>query len=155
MAANQTVSFYGNKPPTFIKESPTLHKREVFGLNFPLGKNKDKGGFFQKTSGVELIKDAVTQLLRTQRGERILLPRYGCNLRPYLFQPLDEVTFEGIKEEIRFSFSRYIVGATIDKLAVFPTGPAGPAGGNSLIIRLTLRLNQKDLTVFDVEVQIK
>jgi len=155
MAANQTVTVYGKPPPPFMQEAVTQHKKSIYGLNFPLGEEKAKGGFFQKKTGLALIKDAVKQLLLTESGERILLPNFGCNLRKYLFQPLDEDTFEAIKEEIVFSFERYIVGARILKLSVTPFGEVGPAGGNSLKVRLILQLVEEDLTVFDVEVELK
>jgi hypothetical protein len=153
MAANQTVSVYGKIPPRYIIQGSTSKKQEVYGLGFPLGSSSD-GNFFSKKSGVSLIKDAVQQLLRTERGERVMLPNFGCNLRKFLFQPLDESTFEGIKREIQFSFKNYIVGANISKLAVFPTGEAGPAGGNSLKVVLSLKLESADLEIFDVEVDI-
>ena len=154
MAANQTVTVYGNTSMPFIEKVPTERRNYVFGLGFPLGKNKSTGGFFQKKTGVSLIQDAVKQLLLTERGERVMLPKYGFNLRGYLFQPLDESMFESIKEEIQFSFNNYIVGASILKLAVIPFGGLGPAGGNSLLVKLTLQLDEEDLSVFDVEVNI-
>ena len=155
MGANTTVSIYGTQPPRFIENAIILKKPEVYGLNFPLGENKATGGFFQKKSGVALIKDAVTQLLQTERGERILLPKFGCNLRKFVFQPLDEDTFEAIREEITFSFAEYILGARIRKLSVTPYGNIGLTGGSSILIRLILELLEEDLTVFDVEVVIK
>jgi hypothetical protein len=153
MAANQTVNVYGKIPPRYIKQSPTSKRQEVYGLAFPMG-SAPNGGFLSKKSGVDLIKGAVKQLLLTERGERIMLPNFGCNLRKFLFQPLDESTFEGIKREIQYSFKKYIVGAQISKLAVFPLGEAGPAGGNSLKVVLSLKLNTADLETFDVEVDI-
>jgi hypothetical protein len=96
----------------------------------------------------------VKQLLSTERGERIMLPRFGCNLRRFLFQPLTESTFEAIKREIAWSFDRYIVGATIQKISVVPYGDAGPAGGNSLKVGLVIKISEDDLTMFDVEVVI-
>jgi len=155
MAANQTVATYGDTyfPPD-VRGTAELHK-VTYGLSFPIGKQKLKGGFFKRESGKNLIKDAVHQLLKTERGERVLLPRFGCNLRKYLFQPLDEATFEGIKREIVVSFNRYIVGARLKKLKVVPYGDLGPAGGNSLLVTLTIELREADLTVFDVEVVIK
>lgn len=153
MAANQTVTVYGRKPPTYTTDGPTSKKKEVCGLNFPLGSSPD-GGIFSRTTGVNLIKAAVHQLLLTERGERIMLPNFGCNLRKYLYQPLDENTFESIKREIQYSFKNYIVGAKINKLAVFPLGDLGPAGGNSLKVILSLILDSADLETFDVEVNI-
>ena len=153
MAANQTVTVYGKFPPRYIEQQTTSKRSEVYGLNFPLG-TASGGEFFTKNSGVSMIRDSVRQLLTTERGERVMLPNFGCNLKRFLFQPLDESTFESIKREILFSFKRYIVGAEVAKLAVFPLGEAGPAGGNSLKVVLTLRLDTADLEIFDVEVDI-
>jgi len=153
MAANQTVTVYGRTTPRYITQGPTSKRQEVYGLGFPLGSSPD-GGIFSKKTGVGMIKDAVHQLLKTERGERVMLPNFGCNLRRYLFQPLDESTFESIKREIRYSFNNYIVGANIAKLSVFPTGELGPSGGNSLKVTLSLRLDTADLETFDVEVDI-
>lgn len=153
MAANQSVSVFGSIPPRYMKQGPTSKKQEVYGLSFPLGSSLG-GGFMSKSSGISMIKAAVKQLLMTQRGERIMLPNFGCNLRKYLFQPLDESTFEAIKREIQYSFKNYIVGAHIAKLAVFPVGYAGPAGGNALKVVLSLKLDTADLEIFDVEVNI-
>ena len=153
MAANQTVTVYGKTSPRYIAQGPTSKRQEVYGLRFPLGSAND-GGIFSKTTGVSMIKDAVHQLLKTERGERIMLPNFGCNLRRYLFQPLDESTFESIKREIQYSFKNYIVGASISKLSVFPMGDLGPAGGNSLKVILSLKLDTADLETFDVEVDI-
>ncbi len=153
MAANQTVSVYGKIPPRYIRQVPTSKRQEVYGLGFPLGSAND-GGIFSKKTGVEMISDTVEQLLLTERGERLMLPNFGCNLRKFLFSPLDEGTFEGIKREIQYSFKKYIVGAHIAKLAVFPLGEAGPAGGNSLKVVLSLKLDTADLETFDVEVDI-
>ena len=152
MASNQTTNIYGTPPSDFMEKGVKEQKRNVYGLNFPIGSNRETGGFFKKKSGVEVIKAAVRQLLLTERGERILLPKFGCNLRRYLFQPLDEDTYEAIREEILFSFTKYILGARVLKLSVQPYGETGPAGGNSLRIRLILQLVEEDLTIFDTEV---
>ena len=153
MAANITTTIHGSIQDRYNIQLPKSERKEIYGLNYPLGSSRS-GGIFAKTSGIKMIRDAVEQLLLTERGERIMLPNYGCNLRRYLFQPLDETTFEGIRREIETSFNNYIVGATIAKLAVFPTGEAGPAGGNSLQVVLSLKLDKADLEMFDVGVTI-
>ena len=143
MAANQTVTVYGRTPPRYIIQGPTSKRQETYGLGFPLGSSPD-GGIFSRKTGVN----------KTERGERIMLPNFGCNLRRYLFQPLDENTFESIKREILYSFNNYIVGANIAKLSVFPMGELGPSGGNSLKVILSLQLDTADLEIFDIEVDI-
>lgn len=155
MAANQTVTTYGDTyfPPD-VRGVSELEK-SVYGLAFPIGINKIKGGFFNKETGKHFYRDLAQQLLKTEKGERVMLPRFGCNLRKFVFQPLTEAVFEAIKREILVSFDRYIQGARIVKLKVVPYGDIGPAGGNSLLVSLTLQIQNIDLTVFDVEVVIK
>jgi len=153
MAANTTTNTYGYIQGRYNIQPVKSQKKEIYGLNYPLGSTQ-YGGIFSKSSGINMIKNSVEQLLLTERGERVMLPNYGCNLKKYLFQPLDETTFQGIRNEIETSFRNYIVGAKIHKLAVFPTGDTGPAGGNSLQVILTLKLDKSDLEVFDVGVTI-
>jgi len=155
MGANQTVTKYGE---TYF--SPTLRssvelERNIYGLTFPLGKQMTKGGFLKKGSSKPLVVDAVHQLLRTEKGERLMLPQFGCDLRKYIFQPLDESTFESIKYEILEAVHKYIVGAHVTQLRVTPYGDAGPGGGNSLQIILTLQLDEDELAIFDAKVIIK
>ena len=155
MPANQTVTIHG-VIPNKLYTGPAANKvKAVFGLGFPLGEEFASGGYFRKRSNIEIIKDAVRQLIETEPGERVMLPRFGCRLRRYLFQPLDEETFESIKKEILFSFENYIVGATILRLRVEPTNITGPSGGNSLRIVLQLRLDEDELSIFEVEATIQ
>lgn len=153
MAANQTVTVFGSEPVRYFNQTVVSTRKPRYGLAFPLGKST-LGGFFSKSEGIQLIKGAVQQLLLTDRGERVMLPNFGCNLKKYLFQQLNEGLFEEIKREIQQSFYQYIVGASLVKVGVFPTGDAGPLGGNSLRVVLSLKLNVADLEVFDVEVII-
>ena len=153
MAANTTTNLYGFVQERYNIQPVKSQRKHIPGLHFPLGSSKT-GGIFSKSTGVQMIKQSVEQLLLTQRGERVMLPNYGCNIRKYLFQPLDEDTFDRIREDIETSFEKYIIGARIQKLQVFPTGDTGPAGGNSLQIILSLRLDTEDLEIFDVGVTV-
>lgn len=155
MAYNQTTSISGRIPKQSYFESPESKRKEFLnGFGFPMGYSSD-GNYLKKTSGVFLVKNALTQLLLTNKGERLMLPNFGCDLQKYLFQPLDEITFEEIKEEIITACNNYLVGATLKKIAVFPLGESGPLGGNSLQIILTLQLSDELFKTFDVEVSIK
>tara|TARA_R110002051_G_scaffold260296_1_gene320112 strand:- start:2228 stop:2695 length:468 start_codon:yes stop_codon:yes gene_type:complete len=154
MASNQTTTVHGRLIPRYMEQVTTAQRNHRYGLKFPLGARKTTGGFFSKNSGVDMIKDAVKQLLLTDRGERLMLPGYGANLRRFLFQPLDEITFEAIKREVTSSFYRYISGATVTKIKVIPLGGIGPSGGHSLKISLDLALTGGDLEIFDIEVNL-
>ncbi len=155
MAANNSVFRYGRRPTKYEEQGPRAKRQEIYGLTFPLGFNRDSGGFFKKNSGREMIRQAVTQLLRTERGERVMLPNFGCNLRKFLFQPITKELFGKIKETIQVSFENYIVGANLIKVGVYETGEYDSAGGNQIRVVLRVQLTTDDLEVFDIEAKIK
>jgi len=154
MAANSTVFRFGERPTKYEEQAPRAKRQEIYGLTFPLGLDRDSGGFFKKNSGRKMIRQAVAQLLRTEKGERLMLPNFGCNLRKFLFQPITQELFSNIKETIDTSFRNYIVGARLLKVAVFETGEYDAAGGNQLRVVLSVQLSTDDLEVFDVEAKI-
>ena len=47
------------------------------------------------------IKQAIVNLLLTNKGERLMNPNYGSDIRRYLFEPLDYGTANQIKNNIR------------------------------------------------------
>lgn len=152
---NEIVSRYGKRPTKYEESAPRAKRQDIFGLNFPLGLRKDSGGLFKKNSGRPRIKQAITQLIRTEKGERIMLPNFGCTLKKYLFQPITQDLFFDIKQNITQSFNDYIVGATLRKVAIYETGEYDSAGGNQLRVVLSITLDSDDLEVFDIEAQIK
>jgi phage baseplate assembly protein W len=155
MAANTSVFRYGRRPTKYEEQGPRAKRQEIYGLTFPIGKNAQSGGYFKKNSGREMIRQAVTQLLKTEKGERVMLPNFGCNLRKYLFQPITKELFSNIKETIHTSFKNYIVGAELLKIGVYETGEYDAAGGNQIRVVLKVQLSTDDLEVFDIEAKIK
>ena len=155
MAANTTIFRFGRRPTKYEEQAPRAKRQEIYGLTFPLGAERNSGGFFKKNSGRAMIQQAVLQLLRTEKGERLMLPNFGCNLRKYLFQPITAELFSDIRDTIETSFRNYIVGARLLKVGVFETGEYDAAGGNQLRVVLSVQLNTDDLEIFDVEAKIK
>ena len=154
MSNKLNENLFGTQPSLFIKKSIQSKKNTLFGLGYPLHKNKTLGGFFTKVTGVELIKGAITQLLNTEKGERVMLPDFGCSLKRFLFQPLDENLFLEIRREITSSFNKYIKGAQILSLVVQPLEESGVAEGGAIQVVLRVQLLSEDFIVFDVPVTI-
>ena len=154
MALNQTIETYGSQLP---KSSSVLNKRQItkdYGFAFPLG-DIDSGKFLAKSSNLELVKGQLKQLLFTSRGERVMLPSYGTNLRGFLMEPLDQATFSQIRREISESFLRYAKNVSLDKLQIFPGSTSTPQGGNFIIIKLFCTLLIEDKISFDLTINIQ
>ncbi len=76
----------------------------AIGLSLPvqIGTNS----FLQTYDNLSALKASVTNLLRTNQGERIGLPLFGTRLRSILFEPNDEgledKIFDAIDTAVRF-----------------------------------------------------
>jgi len=53
-----------------------------------------------KVESAEAIKSAIVNIISTTPGERLFLPRFGCNLEHILFEPVDEDTALLIRVEL-------------------------------------------------------
>ncbi len=70
------------------------------GWDFPPGFSRGSGGVAM-TSDEEDINASLAILLSTRVGERVMQPRYGCNLDRLLFEPLDTGLQVYMKDLIR------------------------------------------------------
>ena len=53
------------------------------------------------------IKQAIVNLLLTNKGEKLFNPEYGSDIRSYLFEPLDYGTAQQIIGNIEFTVSKW------------------------------------------------
>jgi|TARA_R110002020_G_scaffold404373_4_gene614426 phage baseplate assembly protein W len=155
MGANSTVNYYGTGYTEGTKRYISDKLRGGKGMSFPTGINKKTGGFVSSNTGITKVKDALHQLLKTERGERVMLPKFGCNLKKFMFQPLDSKTFGQIKEEVLTSCNNYLEGATVKKLSVLKGSDVGKFGESSIHILLILQLNDEAETVFSEEIVVQ
>lgn len=69
------------------------------GWSFPPVFNNETGTV-EMVSDVEDIKQSLNILLSTYLGERVMQPKYGCNLNDYLFDGLSSSTIGFIKDRV-------------------------------------------------------
>lgn len=61
----------------------------------------------QKKVDAEAIGTSIRNLLSTSHYERLFNPDIGCNLKRYLFEPIDDITTNNIQEEIVKTIKNY------------------------------------------------
>ena len=66
------------------------------------------------------IKQAIVNLLLTNKGERLMNPDYGSDIRSYLFEPLDYATAGQIDLSIRNTISEFEPRINVISLETFP-----------------------------------
>ena len=121
MTTSDDIKIFGKTPPRSIARTVDIKDPELAGMRYPLPKEPARG-YFSKAVNTELVNSGLRDVIRTVRGERFMLPDYGCNVRNFLFEPLDEGTFLSIKDDITTSIRKYLKKVTIAKLQVTKQG---------------------------------
>lgn len=86
------------------------------GIRFPFANSKD-GFYFDLTKTTkESVKSNLLHLLTTRKGNRLYKPDFGSNLYQYIFQPMDDITFNQIQNEITSAVKLNIQGINIDSV---------------------------------------
>ena len=88
------------------------------GISFPPRLGAD--GRIAWSSGPANIRESLTVILLTQRGERLMLPAFGGRLRSYLFEPNTVTTQQEIQQEIQRAVSLWEPRITVVSVSVDP-----------------------------------
>jgi phage baseplate assembly protein W len=87
------------------------------GVSLPF--TKGNNGFFAVTyTTKEQIKSDLKNLILTNRGERVMQPEFGCNLRQALFEQIDEGEGAFIQNEIESQIQRWLPFVIVNNIVV-------------------------------------
>ena len=67
------------------------------------------------------IKQAIVNLLLTNKGERVMQPDYGSDIRSFLFEPLDFGTAVQIKNSINYCLNTFEPRIAVNMIQVLPS----------------------------------
>lgn len=84
-----------------------------YGLSLPV--------FSEFKTTFNKIKQAeynLYNLLRTRRGERVMLPNFGCNLESLLFEPNSDFLESNIRDDITKSVSYWLPYINITNISI-------------------------------------
>jgi len=91
-----------------------------YGINFPF-RNNLKGDYLQVT---EFEKDkaraALLHLILTRKGARYYLPNFGTRIYEFIFEPLDNLTFDAIQSDIRDAINAYMPNLIVNSITIEP-----------------------------------
>ena len=91
----------------FIEDVDT---RVSVGLDLPLGRQPGTpDGYFTSTkTTIDAVKNDIKLLLMTQKGERLMQPNLGMDIRKFLFEQITEDITIQIENDIVDTFSRWL-----------------------------------------------
>jgi phage baseplate assembly protein W len=110
-----------------------LQKNTAIGVSLPF----DGPGVFKSTfSTQDQTKSNIINLLLTNKGERVMNPNFGADIKSLLFEGITPNLESIIKDKITESFNIYIPQATINDIDVTFSEDT-----NTIIIRVKYILN--------------
>ena len=94
-----------------------MAEEKYINIDFPFRDSK-KGFYFNlNSSDKSAIRSDLMHLLLTNKGERLYLPDFGCDLRKYIFEPNDQITHDKIKDSLNESIKQYIPNLIVDEIS--------------------------------------
>lgn len=90
----------------------------AIGLSIPL-KRGNTGYFDQNYNTTDQVKSNIVNLLKTNKGERLMQPEFGSGLREILFSQMDDSEYAAaIEDTITNAFERWMPYVTVDTIDV-------------------------------------
>tara|TARA_Y100000593_G_C4195738_1_gene279214 strand:+ start:136 stop:588 length:453 start_codon:yes stop_codon:yes gene_type:complete len=127
------------------------------GLDLPIQLSvSGSSGYFETTSTtIDAIKTNITNLLKTQKGERLMQPNIGLNLKRYLFEPFTEDLQDTIKNEILTTFNVWLPFVQIKDIKINMSNIDDTIGKNSMNINILFNITKDPNSLESVEVIIE
>lgn len=86
------------------------------GWRFPVG--VDSRGRIAMSTYEEDIKEAILIILRTQKGERVMRPDFGCGIYDYVFSSINTATLTLIERTVREAITEWEPRVEIEKIEI-------------------------------------
>ena len=116
------------------------------GIDLPIRKGNDINGYFASTSTtIEAVKNNIRNLLYTNRGERIMQPNIGTNLRNHLFSQITEETLVQIQDDIISIFQFWLPFVQVKNIEV-----KGDDNFNKISLNILFNIKQDPNTLDSV-----
>lgn len=106
-----------------------LQARKAIGVAIPFS---NKAVFTSTYTTKDQIKSNLINYFLTNKGERIMQPNFGSNLRIFVFEQLDNLVVDSVKQKIQDELSAFFPNVNVRKLDIL----SSPAS-NGLQVNLT------------------
>ena len=86
------------------------------GITFPY--QEDLSGKFLKMNQTdkEELKSKIALLITTPKNQRLYKPDYGLNLEQFLFLPMDDMTYNQVRQEVINTVEKYLTQVKIENV---------------------------------------
>jgi len=123
----------------FLDLRPSVYLNRQLNKKEPL---KDIDALYD----IEAVKNSIMTALTTSPGDKILTPKYGIDLRRYLFEPIDDFILDIIKDDIEIKLP-----VMEPRVQVVNVDVQGSEDTNEIYI--TMQINVISLNVYGVSIK--
>jgi len=138
-------------------KKPYIEDRDsniFIGIDYPFHKSNGVEGWFASTNTtIKSIKNNIKMLLNTNKGERLMQPNLGINLRKFLFEQYNDESRIAIQNEIVDVFKTWLPFVEIKELNISMDG-TDSVGKNKMMIYITFNIIRDPNTLESIQVEI-
>lgn len=120
----------------------------AIGIDLPM-QNSYGSGFAQTYLTIDAAYANARNLLLTNKGERVMHPEFGCDLRKATFEFNDALLVTNIDTKIRAQFEFWLPYIFINELTITPAEDE-----NSVFVKLTISLQGNQLDTRSITLQL-
>ena len=125
------------------------------GIDYPLHKSSGKEGWFASTSTtIEAVKVNIRNLLKTGKGERLMQPTLGVNLRRFLFEQFTSETRIAVENEIVETFRTWLPFVQVRNIEIKMKDTDETVGRNTMSISILFNIRKDPNSLESVQVDI-
>ena len=101
------------------------------GVAFPVAPDVVRGALVHR-SGAEKVRESIELILRTEPGERVMRPTFGCGLRQFLMEPNSVATRARLERVVAAALDAWEPRIAVTELTALP-------GDDPAMVVLTIR----------------
>lgn len=96
-----------------------MKKTQHYGIKYPFVAQDTENYFVDvNKSKKDKVRSLLMHIIFTPKGQKLRDPEFGTDLIKYIFEPNDNVSWEGIKNEVSESVRKYVNGITINNISI-------------------------------------
>lgn len=118
----------------------SMRGRSFLGVGWKFPIQVTPNGRIAQSSSEQRIEESIYLILSTKKGERVMLPDFGCGIHDLVFAPNNSVTNSLIVNEVRSALVRYEPRIDVLDISV----ESSHEQPNVLLIRIDYRIRNNN-----------
>jgi phage baseplate assembly protein W len=96
-----------------------MAKQQFYGVKYPFVAEDVENYFVDVNKSLkDKVRSILMHVIFTPKGQKLRDPEFGTDLIRYIFEPNDNVSWEGVKNEVSEVVNKYVKGVTINNISV-------------------------------------